>query len=120
MSFFYSHSGQPLIDALMAGDGDTAASLFDDQFGDLEQHLAQQQFATFTGTLDGAGAATVAHGLDLTNSTVLMAQAWYDNAGTITPIADPTIDATNINLTGGGASAAYRVTLVVAEGLNSF
>lgn len=63
-----------------------------------------------TGTLDGAGAVTVAHGVAGGQAVTLSVDAWYTAAGSeIVKIASVTVDSTNIILAGGGASRPYTI-----------
>lgn len=122
MSFFYSADAQSVVDALAAGDFDTVAMLMGDSQGELEDFLATQTYVTVTGTLDGAGDDTVAHGVDLTGASVLLAQGWWDNAGAATPLTVNFVDASTVSVSGGvpAAGSDYRVTLVVGVGLITF
>jgi hypothetical protein len=64
-----------------------------------------------------AGAATVAHGVDLTGASVLLCQAFYDGgSGQSTPLTVTYVDASNVVVAGGAGTAAYRVTLVIGVG----
>jgi hypothetical protein len=121
VSFFFDSDPQSIVDALAVGDFDTAGLLMGDQQASIEDFLANQTFVTVTGTTDGAGAATLAHGLDLTNKTVMLCQGWYDAGSTQSkPLTITYVDATNVVVSGGGATKACRVTLVVAVGLITF
>lgn len=63
-----------------------------------------------TGTLSGAGAVTVAHGITAAQTNVISVAAWYTAAGTeIVNISGVTVDGTNILLAGGGASRPYTI-----------
>ncbi|TAM00138.1 MAG: hypothetical protein EPN70_23090 [Paraburkholderia sp.] len=69
-----------------------------------------------TGTLDGSGNLTVAHGITSAQQKGLMAQAFYKGAsGEMRPLTLGYIDGTNLNATGGTASAAYRATIMWTE-----
>lgn len=121
MSFFYSSAPEEIIAAIVTGDVETAASLWADQMAQVEDYAAGQMFVPLLGVLSGAGTATVPHGIDLTEASVLLVQAFYDaGSGQSKPLAIGYVDGTNVTLSGGTAAAAYRLTLVVAVGFLSF
>lgn len=71
----------------------------------------EQKVARFTGTLNGSGIATFAHGISGLNTNYPEIAAFYTGAGSeLRPCAVTYIDGTNIEIT-GGAGFAYRVTV---------
>lgn len=77
--------------------------------GFLVQHARTKKI---TGTLDGAGAVTVAHGIASAQLSVVSAAAFYTGpSGELSAIPAITIDGTNVVLAAGapGASRAYMV-----------
>lgn len=78
--------------------------------------LPELKIKRLNGTLDGAGAATLAHGLTAVNGFVVFAQAWFKgNSGEQSPLTIGAIDGTNVFLTGGTASRSYFVTLFYTD-----
>jgi len=70
------------------------------------------QSFVYVGTLDGSGNAAIAHGIVSAQNKVLSVGAWYKGGfGEMQPLTTSTIDGDNIAVTGGSASANYRVTL---------
>jgi hypothetical protein len=70
------------------------------------------QSYVYGGTLDGSGNAAVSHGIVSAQNKVLSVGAWYKGgSGEMRPLTISTIDGNNIAVTGGSASANYRVTL---------
>lgn len=71
------------------------------------------RYCYFEGALDGAGAATIAHGVSNAHQRLVSVQAWHRNgSGHAVPFSPlPTVSSANIALTGGTASARYRVVL---------
>ncbi|RZZ85696.1 glycosyl hydrolase family 28-related protein [Pseudoxanthomonas winnipegensis] len=69
------------------------------------------QELVFTGSLSG-GAANVAHGITGGQSRVLSAQWVYrGGSGEAVPGAAPTVDGSNVYLTGGSGTAKYRLVV---------
>jgi len=67
------------------------------------------QIVRFTGTLDGSGTGTVAHGISNASSRVIMAMAWYQGGGgTAKPLSIDLINGTNFEVSGGLAGAPWR------------
>lgn len=65
-----------------------------------------------TGTLDGSGNLLVGHGISSGNQKALQAQVFYKGgSGEMRPMTLGFIDGSNINATGGTASAPYRATI---------
>ena len=71
----------------------------------------------YTGTLNGSGAAIFPHGLGAAfHQTGLTIQGWYKvGAGTANPLTVVAADGTNINVSGGLASAPYRVVVLYSS-----
>lgn len=68
-----------------------------------------------TGNLT-AGAATVAHGVPAGNQRILSCSAYYrGTGGEMVPLTVSSIDGTNVNLTGGSGTAAYRVDISYSD-----
>ncbi len=75
----------------------------------------------YTGTLNGSGAANVAHGLSNLFQTGLIVQAWYKGGGgAMGPLTIVAIDGTNIVLSGGPAGATYRVTAMYSSNAHAW
>lgn len=78
--------------------------------------VGKLQFMRLTGTADGAGAASIAHGIASGNLKVLTATAAYKGGSAEwRPCAVNFIDGTNVNVTGAGASAKVRVWITYTE-----
>lgn len=75
--------------------------------------LASPHWTRYTGTLDGAGAATFAHGLTDPRTKLLSVSAFCVSGATQVPVTVASVSATQIVLSGGGASAAYICLLCV-------
>lgn len=71
----------------------------------------EQKVARFTGTLDGSGLATFAHGITGLNTNFPEVAAFYVGASSeLIPCTVLYIDGTNIQIN-GGASRSYKVTV---------
>jgi hypothetical protein len=116
-TFFFPVPAAEIVAALGNGDG-SAEFLLDDDFRSIETFLSNQQLVSYTDVSDGAGAATIAHGIDMTSRSVLGAWAFFDNTGITQPCDVGSIDATNVTIAGGGANNAVRVTLLLGRRLN--
>ena len=66
------------------------------------------QIIRLTGTLNGVGSDTVAHGISNASSRVIMAMAWYQSGGEAKPLSVDYVDGTNIQIDGGPPGAAWR------------
>lgn len=75
--------------------------------------LGSPHWTRYTGTLDGAGAATINHGLTDPRTKLLSVSAFCVSGATQVPVTVASISATQIVLSGGGASAAYTCLLCV-------
>lgn len=74
-----------------------------DNYGPLQRK-------TLVGTLDGAGAASVAHGITSGQVRVVQVEAWgKGGSGEMVKLTVATVDGANIAISGGTASAKYRV-----------
>lgn len=89
-------------------------ALLDDNQRAVEAYLAGFRFVVLEGESGGGGAATLAHGVDMATSSVLLAQAWCDaGGGNVQEASVDNIDATDVTVTGAPFDAAVRVTLIV-------
>ena len=81
-----------------------------------DRRTGDSTILSFSGTLDGSGAANVAHGAGATTpSRVMTVGAWYrTGAGTAEALVVK-VDGTNIILTGGSAGVAYRVRMELSN-----
>lgn len=70
-----------------------------------------------TGTLDGAGAATIAHGISgFATARILVAQAWYKgNSSEAAACSLFAVDGTSIHISGGVAGRAVTVAMFYAS-----
>lgn len=75
--------------------------------------LASPHWTRYTGTLSGGGGATINHGLADPRAKVLHMMAFYVSGATQVPLLPASLSATQIVLSGGGASAAYTCWLCV-------
>jgi hypothetical protein len=75
--------------------------------------LASPHWTRYTGTLDGAGAATINHGLTDPRTKLLSVSAFCVSGATQVPVTVASVSATQIALSGGGAAAAYICLLCV-------
>jgi hypothetical protein len=75
--------------------------------------LASPHWTRYTGTLDGAGAATINHGLTDPRTKLLSVSAFCVSGANQVPVTVASISATQIVLSGGGAAAAYICLLCV-------
>lgn len=75
--------------------------------------LASPHWTRYTGTLDGAGAVTINHGLTDPRTKLLSVSAFCVSGANQVPVTVASISATQIVLSGGGASAAYICLLCV-------
>lgn len=124
MSFFFPDDPASLVQALLDGlqlgeDGMITGDLSDfsaqwaNQNSALEDYLATQASTVLEGTLDGSGAATIAHGLTSVFG-LLSVQAWCKGAAA-TDYAACSVDSVNASdvvLSGGSAGQPVRVYLV--------
>jgi|GEM_PF-2955465 len=75
----------------------------------------------YTGTLDGTGNISIPSEIAATHYSGLICQAFYKGGGTeMKPLTISYIDGSNIALTGGVASAKYRVTLLYSDALDAW
>lgn len=75
--------------------------------------LASPHWTRYTGTLSGGGAATINHGLADPRTKLLSVSAFCVSGATQIPVTVASVSATQIVLSGGGASAAYICLLCV-------
>lgn len=75
--------------------------------------LASPHWTRYTGSLDGAGAATINHGLTDPRTKLLSVTAFCVSGANQVPVTVASVSATQIVLSGGGASAAYICLLCV-------
>lgn len=75
--------------------------------------LSSPHWTRYTGSLDGAGAATINHGLTDPRTKLLSVSAFCVSGATQVPVTVASVSATQIVLSGGGASAAYICLLCV-------
>jgi len=68
-----------------------------------------------TATANGSGAANVAHGITSAQNKILDAVAGYKDGGGGWVKCAATVDGTNVNVTGAGASAPVRIWLTYTE-----
>lgn len=69
-----------------------------------------------TGTLDGSGNVTVNHGITNGHRRGLIAQGWYKGgSGEMKQLTMNRIDSTQILMTGGTASATYRLVITYTD-----
>ncbi len=66
----------------------------------------------YSGSLDGSGNATVAHGLTTPHTKLPIVQA-FESSASMAPLTINTIDGTNVSLSGGAASGTYVMTIMV-------
>lgn len=65
-----------------------------------------------TGSLDGSGNITVAHGVNSPHLTAIQVQGFYKgNSGELKTLTFGYADGTNINFTGGVAGRSYRIAI---------
>jgi hypothetical protein len=119
VGFGYPHDADTFLETLASGLGidgadlAEAASLLGDNHAAVEDVFANFVTVALTGTADGAGAATIAHGIPASFGLQL-AQVWYKGA-TATDFAACTVasvDATNVVISGAGAGKPVRAYLV--------
>lgn len=79
----------------------------------INSNYGPLQYKIYTGTLDGSGAATIAHGISPhAQKNVIFSTAYYKGgSGEAVPMSVNYIDGVNIGIGGGGASANYRVAV---------
>lgn len=75
--------------------------------------LSSPHWTRYTGNLDGAGAATINHGLTDPRTKLLSVSAFCVSGATQVPVTVASVSATQIVLSGGGAAAAYICLLCV-------
>lgn len=79
----------------------------------IGDNYGPQQRQVYVGTLDGAGAATVAHGITSGQLKIVQIDAWYRGSfGEMLPLTVVNADGTNISVSGGTASAKYRISVL--------
>lgn len=72
------------------------------------------------GSLDGAGAANITHGITSGQSRILSVSAYYrGGSGEAMPLTIVSFDGVNISVTGGTASAKYRVIVLYSDKVDS-
>lgn len=74
------------------------------------------QTLRFSGTLDGSGNVTFAHGVTTGQQKLMSAHGYYKGAGGESlPLTFAFCDGTNLRFTGGTATTAYRAFAIFAE-----
>lgn len=75
----------------------------------------------YTGTLDGSGNGTIAHGIPSAQLAGLIVQAWTKgNSGEMIPLVVQYVDGVNIRISGGAAGERYRVTVMYSNSLDAW
>lgn len=121
MAFWYPHSAGRLLDAMANGikfddstiEFEQAAAMMAANHAAVEDYFSNLVSLQLAGTADGAGAATVAHGIGA-GFGLLSAQAWYKGATAADFVACTvdSVDDTNVEVSGAGAAQPVRVLVV--------
>lgn len=95
---------------------DTVANKMLVRDNDLESFLAAWfQVSQTTGVLSGTGTVAAPHGVVNAPQVVLWVGAWCQIGTAAAPIFVSSVDAVNVNLTGGAAGAPYRMTMIFSS-----